>query len=300
MDIDVMNSAQAQRMRTGRGFVAALDQSGGSTPKALRLYGITPEKYANDEEMFNLVHSMRERIMTSPGFSGDRIIAAILFEQTMDRQVAGKDTPAFLWEDKGIVPILKVDKGLLDESSGVRLMKPMPDLDRVLEHARAKGIFGTKARSVITSLDQRGIVENVAQQFEVGAQVLQHGLIPIIEPEVDIDAADKGRIEAILEREIRGRLDALPEDLSVMLKLTIPEQDNFYADLIAHPRVMRVVALSGGYTREDANRRLAHNHGLIASFSRALTEGLRADQTEEEFNTMLAASVDSIHRASLT
>lgn len=300
MHTDVMNSAQAERMRTGRGFVAALDQSGGSTPKALRLYGIAPDAYGNDEEMFDLVHAMRERIMTSPAFSGDRIIAAILFEQTMDRQVAGRDTPAYLWEEKGIVPILKVDNGLLDESNGVRLMKPMPKLEKLLEHARSKGIFGTKARSVITSLDRHGIIENVAQQFEIGKRVLEQGLVPILEPEVDIDAADKAAIEVMLEQEIRRHLDELPEDRSVMLKLTIPEEDNLYADLIAHPRVMRVVALSGGYTREDANRRLARNHGLIASFSRALTEGLGVDQSEDEFNALLADSVDSIQVASLT
>lgn len=300
MHTDVMNSVQAERMRTGRGFVAALDQSGGSTPKALRLYGIAPDAYGNDEEMFDLVHAMRERIMTSPAFSGDRIIAAILFEQTMDRQVAGRDTPAYLWEEKGIVPILKVDNGLLDESNGVRLMKPMPKLEKLLEHARSKGIFGTKARSVITSLDRHGIIENVAQQFEIGKRVLEQGLVPILEPEVDIDAADKAAIEVMLEQEIRRHLDELPEDRSVMLKLTIPEEDNLYADLIAHPRVMRVVALSGGYTREDANRRLARNHGLIASFSRALTEGLGVDQSEDEFNALLADSVDSIQVASLT
>ncbi len=300
MHTEVMNSAQAQRMRSGQGFVAALDQSGGSTPKALRLYGISPDHYTNDEEMFDLVHTMRERIMTSPGFSGDKIVAAILFEQTMDRQVAGKDTPSFLWEDKGIVPILKVDKGLRDESNGVRLMKPLPGLEKLLEHARTKGIFGTKSRSLITSLDRYGIVENVAQQFEIGRRILEQGLVPILEPEVDIHAADKAVIEAILEREIRSHLDELPEDRSVMLKLTIPETDNFYADLIAHPRVMRVVALSGGYTREDANRRLARNHGLIASFSRALTEGLDVGQSQSEFDHALRGSVDSIHAASIT
>ncbi len=300
MYTDVMNSAQADRMRTGQGFVAALDQSGGSTPKALRLYGISPEQYTNDNEMFDLVHQMRERIMTSVAFNGDKIIAAILFEQTMDREVAGKDTPTYLWEEKGIVPILKVDKGLLDESDGVRLMKPMPKLEKVLQHARSKGVFGTKSRSMITSLNERGIVENVAQQFEVGNTIRQQGLIPILEPEVDIDAADKAAIETILEREIRSQLDALPRDASVMLKLTIPDEANFYADLISHPRVMRVVALSGGYTREDANRRLARNHGLIASFSRALTEGLGVHQSEEEFDRTLAESVDSIHAASIT
>ncbi len=300
MYTDVMNSAQAERMRTGEGFVAALDQSGGSTPKALRLYGISPEHYSTDSEMFDLVHQMRERIMTSVAFSGDRIIAAILFEQTMNREVAGKDTPSYLWEEKGIVPILKVDKGLLEESDGVRLMKPMPKLDGLLELARSKGVFGTKSRSVITSLNERGIVENVAQQFEVGSTIRAHGLVPILEPEVDIDAADKAAIETMLVRELTGHLDALPRDASVMLKLTIPQQDNFFADLIAHPRVMRVVALSGGYRREDANRRLTRNHGLIASFSRALTEGLGVQQSEDEFTHTLEESVASIHKASIS
>lgn len=300
MNTEVMNSAQANQMRNGRGFVAALDQSGGSTPRALGLYGITEDQYANEDEMFNLVHQMRERIMTSPGFNGDKIVAAILFEQTMNRRVDGKDTPAFLWEEKGIVPILKVDKGLLDESNGVKMMKPMPDLDALLEHARSKGIFGTKARSVITSADQRGIAENVAQQFEIGLRIVEHGLVPILEPEVDINATDKSAIEDILEPEIRRHLDEVPAGRSVMLKLTIPEKDNLYADLIDHPRVMRVVALSGGYSREEANVRLARHHGLIASFSRALTEGLSAQQTDDEFNEMLSDSVDSIYRASIT
>lgn len=294
------NSAQADRMRSAQGFIAALDQSGGSTPKALGLYGISESQYTNEDEMFDLVHQMRERIMTSPAFTSDKIVAAILFEQTMNRQVAGKDTPAYLWEEKGIVPILKMDKGLLDESNGGQLMKPVPGLDELLKHARSKGIFGTKARSVINSADERGIVDNVAQQFEYGSQVLDHGLVPILEPEVNIKAEDKGAIEDILHSEILRHLDQLPQDRSVMLKLTIPEQDNHFADLIAHPRVMRVVALSGGYTREDANQRLARNPGLIASFSRALTEGLNAEQSDDEFNAMLSQSVDSIYQASIT
>ena len=294
------SSAQADRMRSARGFIAALDQSGGSTPKALGLYGVSESQYANEDEMFDLVHEMRERIMTSPGFTSDKILAAILFEQTMNRQVAGKDTPSYLWEEKGIVPILKVDKGLLDESNGVQLMKPIPGLDELLKHAVSKGIFGTKARSVINSANEQGIVENVAQQFEFGHQVLEHGLVPILEPEVNINADDKPAIEDILNREILRHLDEVPEDRSVMLKLTIPDKDNLFADLIAHPRVMRVVALSGGYTREDATRRLARNEGLVASFSRALTEGLTAQQTADEFNAMLADSVDSVYQASIT
>ncbi|RMB60112.1 fructose bisphosphate aldolase [Tessaracoccus antarcticus] len=300
MHREITNTAQENQMRTGEGFVAALDQSGGSTPKALRLYGIQDDQYSDEIEMFDLVHQMRERIMTSTQFSGDRIIAAILFEQTMNRQVAGKDTPFYLWEDKGIVPILKVDKGLLDESHGVRLMKPIDNLDELLEHAHTKGIFGTKARSVIAAADPGGIAENLAQQFEYGNRILEHGLVPILEPEVDITSPDKGKIEDILEPELRSHLDALPQDRSVMLKLTIPDKDNHYADLIAHPRVMRVVALSGGYTREEANRRLARNHGLIASFSRALTQGLTVQQSEDDFNRMLSESVDSIFRASIT
>ncbi|MEO7589262.1 MAG: fructose bisphosphate aldolase [Arachnia sp.] len=295
-----MNSAQEIQMRSGTGFVAALDQSGGSTPKALRLYGVEDGEFSSETEMFDLVHQMRERIMTSPAFSGDRIIAAILFEQTMNRQVADKDTPFYLWEDKGIVPILKVDKGLLDENHGVRLMKPVDDLDELLEHARTKGIFGTKARSVITEAEKRGIEDVVAQQFEFGERVLGHGLIPILEPEVDIASAGKADIEDILEDVIRQHLDAVPQGSSVMLKLTIPSKDDLYTSLMAHPRVMRVVALSGGYSREEADRRLARNHGLIASFSRALTEGLTIQQSDEDFNAMLSESVESIFRASIT
>lgn len=295
-----MNTTQAARMRTGRGFVAALDQSGGSTPKALLRYGITEDKYSNDEEMFELVHKMRERIMTSPSFSSEKILATILFEKTMDAQVEGVDTAAYLWETKSIVSILKVDKGLADEKNGVRLMKPITDLDALLERAVAKGVFGTKMRSVINSANEEGIIEIIEQQFEVGRQISRHGLVPILEPEIDIHAKDKAAAEAILKREMGRQLQMTPEDSPVMLKLTIPSTDNLYADVIALPQVMRVVALSGGYSREEANDRLARNHGLIASFSRALTEGLRVDQSEREFDRQLFEAIDSIYEASIT
>lgn len=295
-----MNTKQAKRMSTGQGFVAALDQSGGSTPKALRLYGVDEDKYSSEQEMFDLVHEMRTRIMTSPSFTGDKILAAILFEKTMDRQVDGMDTASYLWEKKGIVPILKVDKGLAEQADGVKLMKPMPDLDTLLDRAVAKGIFGTKMRSLIAEADPVGIAAIVDQQFQMGALIGHKGLVPIIEPEVDINAADKAEAEQILHAELVRHLDSLPDECPVMLKLTIPDVDDLYADVIAHPNVMRVVALSGGYSREEANERLARNHGLIASFSRALTEGLSAQQSDEEFDQMLAGSIDSIYRASIT
>ncbi|MDO5736399.1 MAG: fructose bisphosphate aldolase [Propionibacteriaceae bacterium] len=295
-----MDNVQVTRMQTGRGFVAALDQSGGSTPKALARYGISEDAYSNSDEMFDLVHVMRQRIMSSPSFTGDKVLAAILFEQTMDRQVEGVDTPTYLWEKKQILPILKVDKGLEDEADGVRLMKPMDGLNELLGRAKAKGIFGTKMRSVINSANAEGIATNVAQQFAIGRQILASGLAPILEPEIDIHAADKGECEDILKPELLRHLDGLDEDSQVMLKLTIPNVTDFYADVIAHPRVMRVVALSGGYSREEANDRLSRHHGLIASFSRALTEGLSVDQTEREFDRLLAESIDSVYEASIT
>lgn len=295
-----MNTEQAERMRHDKGFIAALDQSGGSTPKALRLYGIGEDAYSGEAEMFELVHQMRSRIITSPSFTGEKILAAILFENTMDRQVEGIDTAEYLWTRKRIVPILKVDKGLAEEVDGARIMKPMPQLDALLERALAKGIFGTKMRSVISSANEAGITAVVDQQFEIGQRILAAGLVPIIEPEVDINAPDKAEIEQVLHAQLLAHLDALPESSQVMLKLTIPSADDLYADLIAHPGIMRVVALSGGYSREEANRLLARNHGLIASFSRALTEGLSANQTDQEFDAALAASIESIYQASIT
>ncbi len=293
-------STQTSRMASGQGFVAALDQSGGSTPKALKLYGIDESKYGSEAEMFELIHQMRERIITSPSFTSEKILAAILFEKTMDSQVEGKDTAAYLWENKQILPILKVDKGLQDASEGVRMMKPIPDLDDLLARAVDKGIFGTKMRSVIQNADPGGIHAIVEQQFDVANKILARGLAPIIEPEVDINAPDKEAAEDLLHEELLAHLDALGDDKQVMLKLTIPTKDDLFVDLIAHPRILRVVALSGGYSRQEANERLARNHGLIASFSRALTEGLSADQSEEEFDQMLANSIDEIYQASIT
>ncbi|MEJ5920360.1 MULTISPECIES: fructose bisphosphate aldolase [unclassified Corynebacterium] len=295
-----MNTEQAKKMTEGKGFIAALDQSGGSTPKALGLYGITEDAWSNEDEMFDLVHEMRTRIITSPSFNSDSIIGAILFEQTMDREIEGIPTAQYLWEKKGIVPFLKTDKGLADAENGVQLMKPCPGLDELLERAVAKGIFGTKMRSFIAEANEEGIKANIAQQFEFGKQVLSHGLVPILEPEVDINAADKEQAEAIVRDEMLKGLDALPEDQQVMIKVTIPTVDNFYAPLIEHPRVMRVVALSGGYEREDANARLARNNGMIASFSRALSEGLSANQSDEEFNATMADSVKGIYDASVS
>lgn len=295
-----MNAEQATQMTSGRGFIAALDQSGGSTPKALKLYGLEESAWSNDEEMFDLVHQMRTRIMTSPAFTGDRVIAAILFEMTMDREVEGKETAHYLWEDKRVVPFLKIDKGLAAEADGVQLMKPMPDLDALLARGAAKGIFGTKERSVINSANAAGIQAVVDQQFEVGAQVLSHGLMPILEPEVNIKAADKAECETLLKAALLAGLDSLPEGQQVMFKLTLPSTDGFYSELIAHPKVMRVVALSGGYTRDDANAKLAQNPGMIASFSRALSEGLTAQMTDAEFNSTLDASIQSIYDASIT
>ena len=294
-----MNAAQAEQIKNGQGFIAALDQSGGSTPKALRMYGVPEDAYSNDEEMFDLVHQMRTRIAQAPAFTGEKVIGAILFEMTMDREMDGMPTAQFMWEKRGVVPFLKVDKGLAEERDGVQLMKPMPDLDALLNRAVRAGIFGTKMRSVINAASAPGIRAVVAQQFEIGRQILAHGLVPIIEPEVTISIADKAEAEDILLAELQAHLNALPEDVQVMLKLTLPEKANLYKPLVDHPRVMRVVALSGGYDRDEANARLAKNTGMIASFSRALTEGLSAQQSEAEFNETIAASIDSIHQASV-
>ena len=280
------------------GFIAALDQSGGSTPKALGLYGVDESAWSNDEEMFGLIHQMRARIIKSPAFTGDKVMGAILFERTMDGDIDGTPTAQYLWEARSVVPFLKVDKGLAGAQDGVKLMNPMPDLDALLERAVGKGIFGTKMRSVIDGANPKGIAANVAQQFEVGKQILGHGLMPIIEPEVTITIADKAEAENILLTEITKQLDDLPTGKQVMLKLTLPENANQYKSLIDDPRIMRVVALSGGYSREDANRKLAQNTGMIASFSRALTEGLSAGQSDDNFNTTLAATIGSIFDAS--
>ncbi|MEZ5884562.1 MAG: fructose bisphosphate aldolase [Paracoccaceae bacterium] len=293
------NAKQAEQMRKGAGFIAALDQSGGSTPKALRLYGVPETAYASEEEMFDLIHEMRARIIKSPAFTGDKVVGAILFEQTMDRKIDGTPTATYLWETRGVVPFLKIDKGLEAEANGCQLMKPIPGLDALLARAAAAGIFGTKERSVISAANAEGIRAVVAQQFELGAQVLAHGLIPIIEPEVTISIADKAEAEAILRDEILARLDALPADRQVMLKLTLPSVANFYKPLVDHPRVMKVVALSGGYSRDEANALLAQNTGIIASFSRALTEGLSAGQSDAEFDALLGAAITSIHAASV-
>ena len=295
-----MDDTMYEQMKSGRGFIAALDQSGGSTPKALRLYGIEESAYSGDAEMFDLMHRMRSRIITSPAFSGERVIGAILFEMTMDRQIDGMGTAEYLWSQKRVVPFLKVDKGLADEAEGVQLMKPIPDLDTVLGKASSHGVFGTKMRSVIKVADAGGVEAIVDQQFEIGRQILDAGLIPIIEPEVDINSPSKGEAEALLKDAIGQRLDALPEGRDVMLKLTLPTEDNLYADFVSHPRIVRVVALSGGYSREDANRLLAQNRGVIASFSRALTEGLSAQQSDEEFNATLDTSIQGIFDASVT
>ncbi|MEO0550822.1 MAG: fructose bisphosphate aldolase [Pseudomonadota bacterium] len=287
-----------QQAATKDGFVAALDQSGGSTPKALRLYGIEESAYSNDEEMFGLIHEMRARIVKSPAFTGDKVMGAILFERTMDGDIDGTPTAEYLWNTRGVVPFLKVDKGLAEPTNGVKLMKPMPDLDALLTRAKEKGIFGTKMRSVIDAANPEGVAANVAQQFEVGKQILSHGLMPIIEPEVTITIEDKAEAEDLLLAEITKQLDALPEGQQVMLKLTLPEKPNQYNSLVNHPKVMRVVALSGGYDRDEANRRLCENTGIIASFSRALTQGLSAQQSDAQFDETLASTIDSIFDAS--
>ncbi len=293
------NERQAEQVRNGKGFIAALDQSGGSTPKALRLYGVEESAYGNDAEMFDLVHGMRTRIAQAPAFNGEKVIGAILFEMTMEREIDGKPTATYMWQERGVVPFLKVDKGLAEEENGVQVMKPIPDLDALLERAVTAGIFGTKMRSVINAANPEGIKAVVAQQFEVGQRILGHGLVPIIEPEVTISIADKAEAEDILLAELRAHLDALPEGQKVMLKLTLPESANHYKALVEHPKVMRVVALSGGYSRDEANERLSQNTGVIASFSRALTEGLSADQSDADFNATIAATIDSIYAASV-
>ncbi|MEY4224766.1 MAG: hypothetical protein RIS33_1700 [Actinomycetota bacterium] len=295
-----MNAEQLERLRSAKGFIAALDQSGGSTPKALKLYGIAESEYSGDAQMFDLIHAMRSRMITSRVFNGDRVLGAILFEGTMDRDIEGRGSADYLWSVKKVVPFLKVDKGLADEANGAQIMKPMPDLDALLTRAVAKGIFGTKMRSVIKLADPAGIKAVVAQQFAVGRQILGHGLVPIIEPEVDIHSPNKAEAEKILRDELLAELNRQPADQPVMLKLTLPSTDDYYLDLVKHPSVLRVVALSGGYSREDANTKLSHNHGVIASFSRALTEGLSAQQSDAEFDAALDAAIASIYSASLT
>jgi fructose-bisphosphate aldolase class I len=291
---------QAARIRNQPGFIAALDQSGGSTPKALKLYGVAESSYSGETQMMDLIHAMRSRIITSPSFGGNRVAGAILFEATMDREIQGVPTAEFLWTRKQVVPFLKIDKGLADEAGGVQLMKPMPTLDQLLAKAKSKGIFGTKERSVIKQANAEGIRAVVAQQFEVARQVLGHGLVPIVEPEVDIHCPDKAAAEKLLKAELLQQLDQLPAPRQVMLKLTLPEVDDFYKELVAHPRVLKVVALSGGYPREEANARLARQKGVIASFSRALTEGLTAQQSEAEFNAALDKAIEGIFQASKT
>lgn len=291
---------QFEKVANAEGFIAALDQSGGSTPKALRLYGVEESSYSGDEEMFSLVHQMRTRIITSPSFDGRRILAAILFENTLDRDIEGQSSASYLWEQKNVVPFLKVDKGLAAEEDGVQLMKPMPGLAALLEKAKSQGVFGTKMRSVIKEANATGIARLVEQQFEVATQIVAAGLVPIIEPEIDIHSSTKAESEALLKIELLKDLDALQPDQKVMLKLTLPEQVDFYKECIEHPNVVRVVALSGGYSRDEANSRLVENTGLIASFSRALTEGLSVRQSDVEFNEMLDASIESIFQASRT
>ncbi len=295
-----MTQEQLQKIRSGAGFIAALDQSGGSTPKALRLYGLDESTYRDEAEMFDRVHEMRRRIITSPAFDGDRIIGSILFEKTMERDIDGKGTAEYLWEVKGVVPFLKVDTGLADEVDGARCMKPIPDLDALLERAKAHGVFGTKMRSVITLADPVGVEAVVDQQVALARRILDAGLVPIIEPEVDIHSPQKAAAEVLLEAALPDRLGALGPDDRVMLKLTLPDEDDFYASLVAHAKVLRVVALSGGYTRDEANARLARNHGVVASFSRALTEGLTAQQSQAEFDATLDASIAGIYAASMT
>jgi fructose-bisphosphate aldolase class I len=295
-----VNVEQLERMRAGKGFIAALDQSGGSTPKALSLYGITESEYSGDAQMFDLIHAMRTRMIKSRAFGGDRVLGAILFEGTMDREIDGLGSAEFLWSKKKVVPFLKVDKGLADERDGAQVMKPMPELDALLKRAVGKGIFGTKMRSVIKLANSDGIRAVVAQQFEVGRRIIGHGLVPIIEPEVDIKSPQKAEAESILKREILAELAKQPVSQPVMLKLTLPNTADFYADLVKHPSVLRVVALSGGYSRDDANRKLSENHGMIASFSRALTEGLSAKQSDADFDKMLDSTIAGIYAASIT
>lgn len=301
-----MNQQQRERMEQAKGFIAALDQSGGSTPKALESYGIEGDAYSSEDEMFDLVHAMRTRIMTAPAFNADHILGAILFKATMERQVEGKDTADYLWEEKGIVPFLKIDSGLEEEKDGVQLLKPMPELDALLDRACEKNIFGTKMRSVIHELNEVSIEAVVDQQFEIAQQIIAKGLVPIVEPEVNIHSEQKGEIEQVLARMLKEHLDTLAEDQFVILKLTLPEEKNQYAELATHPNVIRVVALSGGYSREEANERLEENNddgdfenNMAASFSRALAEGLSVDQSDEEFNATIEASIESIYQASI-
>jgi fructose-bisphosphate aldolase class I len=295
-----VNQQQLTQMRTGKGFIAALDQSGGSTPKALKLYGVDETAYSNEDQMFDVIHAMRSRMVMSPAFTGERVLAAILFEGTMDRSIDGVGSAEYLWSHKQVIAILKVDKGLADEADGVQLMKPMPELEALLAKARTNGIFGTKMRSVIKVANAKGVSEVVAQQFAVGRQILAAGLVPIIEPEVDINSPSKREAEVLLKAALLEELDAQPTDQPVILKLTLPEEDNFYLDLVKHPSVLRVVALSGGYSRDDANTKLSKNNGVIASFSRALTEGLSAQQSDTAFNAALDSAIASIYAASNT
>ncbi len=295
-----MNEQQLQKMKNDAGFIAALDQSGGSTPKALLAYGVAEDEYNGDDEMFGKVHEMRTRIMTSPAFGGDRVLGAILFENTMDRQVEGHDTGDYLWNVKNVIPFIKIDKGLADEENDAQVMKPIPDLDSLLERSVSKNMFGTKMRSVIKMANQAGVDAVVSQQFEIGRQIIGHGLIPIIEPEIDIHSPQKAEAEVMLRASLLEHSNTLAEDELVMFKLTLPEEDNFYAELVAHPQVVRVVALSGGYSRDEANARLSRNNKMIASFSRALSEGLSAQQSDDEFNATLDVTVQSIRDASAT
>jgi len=296
----VMNMDMRTQMGSGQGFIAALDQSGGSTPKALGLYGIPESAYSGEEQMYDLVHAMRTRIITDPTFVGSKVIAAILFEQTMDRDIEGKPTPSYLWDVKHVVPIVKVDKGLADLTDGAQVMKAIPGLDDLLARAAAKGVFGTKMRSVIKEANAAGVAAVVDQQFELGHQILSHGLVPIIEPEVDITSPDKARIEELLRDALMAGLDSVPDGQQVMFKLSLPSVNNFYSSFIGHPKVLRVVALSGGYARDEACDILRANHGMIASFSRALSEGLSAQQSDAEFTATLGATIDEIYSASIT
>lgn len=293
------NQAQMDKIKAAQGFIAALDQSGGSTPKALRLYGVEESAYSGEVEMYDMIHAMRSRIAKAPAFTGEKVIGAILFEMTMDRDIDGTPTATYMWEERGVVPFLKVDKGLADEEDGVQVMKDMPELDALCDRAVKAGVFGTKMRSVINAANEDGIKKVVAQQFEVGKQIISHGLVPIIEPEITITIADKAQAEAILVDAIKSELDALSDDQTVMLKLTLPETANHYKALVDHPRVASVVALSGGYSRDEANNRLSQNTGMIASFSRALTEGLSAGQSDDEFAGTIADTIDSIYQASI-
>ena len=295
-----INPEQLQRAKSDKGFIAALDQSGGSTPKALKLYGVEETEYSGDAQMFDLIHAMRSRIIQSPVFTSERILGAILFEMTMNRKIDGKGTAEFLWQNKQILPFLKVDNGLADETNGAQIMKPIPELGTRLESAKSHGVFGTKMRSVIKLGNKTGISDVVKQQFEIGKEILNAGLVPIIEPEVDIKSPEKSDAEILLKAEILDQLNSLAGEQNVMLKLTLPNETGFYAELVKHQRVVRVVALSGGYSREEANKKLAQNHGVIASFSRALTEGLSAQQSETQFNGALDAAIQAIYQASNT